>query len=189
MLPLGPNQPLIGEPGSRHRLDTPALCLDLDAFERNIAAMAALCRDRRMALRPHAKTHKSVKIAERQIAAGAVGVCCATIGEAEIMVRGGIKGVHVTSPQVTPSKIARVVALAAAAPHGFSVVIDDPQNLEALSAAARAAGVMIDVLVDYSAGHHRTGAASEEDAVALARAAAAAPALRFLGIQSYSGNL
>jgi len=100
---LGPNEPLIGKPGSRLQLDTPALCIDLDAMERNIAAMAEFCRMRQVALRPHAKTHKSVNIAARQIAAGAIGICCATVGEAEIMVAGGIKGVLVTSPQVTPS--------------------------------------------------------------------------------------
>src|SRR5882724_5578582 len=155
MSSLSPNEPLINRPGSRALLDTPALCIDIDAMERNIAAMAALCRDRRIALRPHSKTHKSVRIAERQIAAGAIGLCCATIGEAEIMVSGGIKGVHVTSPQVTPSKIARVIALNGAAPHGFSVVVDDPGNLAALDAAARAAGQVLDILIDFSAGHHR----------------------------------
>jgi D-serine deaminase-like pyridoxal phosphate-dependent protein len=186
---LGPNAPLIAQPGSRALLDTPALCLDLDAFERNVGAMAALARDRGLALRPHAKTHKSLKIAERQIAAGALGVCCATIGEAEVMVRGGIKGVHVTSPQVTPSKLARVVALAAEATRGFSVALDDLENLAALDAAARRHGIVLDVLVDYSAGHHRTGAATAEDVLALARAAAAGEGLRLCGIQSYSGNL
>jgi 3-hydroxy-D-aspartate aldolase len=186
---LGPNEPLIGKPGSRALLDTPALCVDLDAMERNIAAMAEFCRDKRIALRPHAKTHKSVKIAERQIAAGAIGLCCATIGEAEIMVAGGIKGVHVTSPQVTPSKIARVVALNLAAKDGFSVVVDDPQNLADLAAAAGASDKVLDVLVDFSAGHHRTGAATEEDAIILAQAVQAADGLRLAGLQSYSGNL
>ena len=75
---LGPNEALIGKPGSRAMLDTPALCIDLDAMERNIAAMAEVCRSMGMALRPHAKTHKSVNIAARQIAAGALGICCAT---------------------------------------------------------------------------------------------------------------
>jgi D-serine deaminase-like pyridoxal phosphate-dependent protein len=186
---LGPNEALIGKPGSRALLDTPALCVEIDAMERNITSMAALCRDKGIALRPHSKTHKSVKIAERQIAAGALGICCATIGEAEIMVRGGIKGVHVTSPQVTPSKLARVVALAGAAPLGFSVVVDDPGNLAALDASAQAAGLVIDVLVDFSAGHHRTGAATEEDVIALAHAAEAAKGLSLKGVQSYSGNL
>jgi D-serine deaminase-like pyridoxal phosphate-dependent protein len=186
---LGPNEPLIGKPGSRALLDTPALCVDLDALERNIAAMAEFCRDKRIALRPHAKTHKSVKIAERQIAAGAIGLCCATIGEAEIMVAGGIKGVHVTSPQVTPSKIARVAALDLAATDGFSVVVDHPQNVADLAAAASASGKVLDVLVDFSAGHYRTGAATEEDAIVLAQAVQDAAGLRLAGLQSYSGNL
>jgi 3-hydroxy-D-aspartate aldolase len=189
MLSRGPNEPLIGKPGSRVLLDTPALCVDLDAMERNIAAMAEFCRNKRVALRPHAKTHKSVRIAERQIAAGAIGICCATIGEAEIMVAGGINGVHVTSPQVTPSKIARVVALNLAAKDGFSVVVDHPQNLADLDIAASASGQVLDVLVDFSAGHHRTGAATEEDAIVLTQAVHAAAGLRLAGLQSYSGNL
>jgi D-serine deaminase-like pyridoxal phosphate-dependent protein len=186
---LGPNEALIGKPGSRALLDTPALCVDLDAMERNIASMAEFCRNKRIALRPHAKTHKSVKIAERQIAAGAIGLCCATIGEAEIMVAGGIKGVHVTSPQVTPSKVGRVAALNLAATDGFSVVADHPQNLAGLAAAASASGKVLNVMVDFSAGHHRTGAATEEDAIALAQAVQDAAGLRLAGLQSYSGNL
>src|ERR1700722_2427932 len=116
---LGPNAPLIGAPGGRRRLDTPALVVDLDALERNIAAMAAHARAAGVALRPHAKTHKSLRIAELQVAAGALGICCATLGEAEIMVRGGIPGVHITSPQVTPPKIARLIALNAIAEQGL----------------------------------------------------------------------
>src|SRR5260370_13106817 len=108
---LGPNEPLIGKPGSRALLDTPALCVDVDAMERNILSMAEFCRTKRVALRPHAKTQKSVRIAERQIAAGALGLCVATLGEAQIMLTGGLKRVHVTSPQVTPSKIALIVPL------------------------------------------------------------------------------
>jgi 3-hydroxy-D-aspartate aldolase len=189
MRTLGPNEALIGKPGSRALLDTPALCVDLDAMERNIATMAALCRDRRIALRPHSKTHKSVRIAERQQAAGAIGICCATMGEAEVMARGGIAGIHITSPQVTPSKMERLIALNGEKHGGLSVVIDDATNLVALDAAARAAGQALDVLIDFSAGHHRTGAATEEDAIALAEAAHRAEHLNFRGIQSYSGNL
>jgi 3-hydroxy-D-aspartate aldolase len=189
MPPLGPNEPLIGKPGSRLQLDTPALCIDLDAMERNIAAMAEFCRTRHVALRPHAKTHKSINIAARQIAAGAVGICCATVGEAEVMVAGGISGVLVTSPQVTPSKIARVVALNHAAQHGFAVVVDHPQNIAELSVAAATSGKTLDVLVDFSSGHHRTGASTVEDAVALAHAVNAAPGLRLAGLQAYYGNL
>ena len=90
MSSLGPNERLIGIPGSRYRLDTPALVLDLDALERNLAAMAAHAAAAGVALRPHAKTHKSVEIARRQVAAGAVGICCATLGEAEVMAAAGV---------------------------------------------------------------------------------------------------
>jgi D-serine deaminase-like pyridoxal phosphate-dependent protein len=186
---LGPNEPLIGKPGSRLLLDTPALCIDLDAMERNIATMAEFCRSKGVALRPHAKTHKSINIAARQIAAGATGICCATIGEAEVMVAGGVRSVLVTSPQVTPPKIARAVALNLAAEDGFAVVVDHPQNVADLAAAARASRKTLDVLVDFSAGHHRTGVATEDGAIALAQAVQAADGLRLAGLQAYYGNL
>jgi D-serine deaminase-like pyridoxal phosphate-dependent protein len=189
MLSLGPNEALIGKPGSRLQLDTPALCVDLDAMERNIAAMAEFCRDKGVALRPHAKTHKSVNIAARQIAAGAVGICCATIGEAEVMAAGGVTSVLVTSPQVTPPKVARVIALNLAMENGFAVAVDHPQNVADLSQAARVSGKALDVLVDFSSGHHRTGAATDDDAIALARAVEAADGLRLAGLQAYYGNL
>jgi 3-hydroxy-D-aspartate aldolase len=189
MSDLGPNARFIGEAGSRARLDTPALLVDLDALERNIAAMAAHAKAAGLALRPHAKTHKSLRIAERQVAAGALGICCATLGEAEIMVAGGIPGVHITSPQVTAAKIARLVALNAAPHRGLSVVVDHPANLALLDEVARAAGKPLDVLVDYQAGQGRTGVAGEAELGALVRAALAARGLVFRGIQSYSGNL
>jgi 3-hydroxy-D-aspartate aldolase len=186
---LGRNAALIGRQGSRAALDTPALLIDRDALGRNIAAMAAHARAAGVALRPHAKTHKSARIAELQVAAGALGICCATLGEAEVMVAGGIPGVHITSPQVTPAKIARLMALNARAERGLSVVIDHPENLAALDRAAREAQRPLDVLVDFSAGHGRTGCADEADLVHLVRAAVASEALRFRGIQAYSGNL
>ncbi len=188
MTGLGPNAALVGEPHSRQALDTPALLLDLDALERNIAAMAAHARAAGIGLRPHAKTHKSARIARMQIAAGALGICCATLGEAEVMAASGIPGLHITSPQVTPPKIARLMALNAAS-EGLSVVVDHPDNLAALDRAAAAAGKPLDLLVDFSAGHGRTGCATEADLAALTRAAVAAEALIFRGIQSYSGNL
>jgi 3-hydroxy-D-aspartate aldolase len=184
-----PNRHLIGQPGSRAALDTPALVVNIEAFERNVAKMADYARARGVALRPHAKTHKSVACARRQIAAGAIGMCCATLGEAEAMVGGGIPGVHITSPQVTPSKIARLIALNRSAPLGLSVVVDHPDNLAALDQATQEVGTRLDVLVDFSAGLARTGCADADAVLALARAAAAAGGLRLRGIQSYSGNL
>jgi D-serine deaminase-like pyridoxal phosphate-dependent protein len=189
MTDLGPNAHLIGKPGSRAALDTPALLIDRDALERNIASMAAHARAAGVDLRPHAKTHKSARIAEMQVAAGALGVCCATLGEAEVMVGAGLPGVHITSPQVTEPKIARLVALHAQPHDGLSVVVDHPDNLAALARAARHAGKPLDVLVDFSAGHGRTGCADDAALTVLARAAVAADGIVFRGIQSYSGNL
>jgi 3-hydroxy-D-aspartate aldolase len=189
MTALGPNERLIGKPGSRALLDTPALLIDRDALERNIVAMAMHARAVGVNLRPHAKTHKSARIADMQVAAGALGICCATLGEAEVMVAAGLPGVHITSPQVTDSKIARLVALHAQPHDGLSVVVDHPDNLAALARAACQAGQTLDVLVDFAAGHGRTGCADEAALAALVRAAVAADGIVFRGIQSYSGNL
>ena len=184
------NAPLIGVPGGRHLLDTPALLIDLPAMTRNIERMAAFAKARGVNLRPHVKTHKSVEIARRQVAAGAVGVSCVTLGEAEVMVQGGIPGVLITSPAVTPSKIARLVKLAQRArPGDVMVVIDNPQNLAELARAASELTHPLDVLVDYGAGYNRTGAATQAKVLELAALAAAEPRLRLRGLQAYAGNL
>ena len=101
---------LIGRQGSRGELNTPALVIERAALERNIAAMAAFVKANGVALRPHAKTHKSVDIAKMQIAAGAVGLCCAKLGEAEALAEGGIQAILITSPVVTPQAIERLIA-------------------------------------------------------------------------------
>ncbi|MFN4088953.1 MAG: DSD1 family PLP-dependent enzyme [Alphaproteobacteria bacterium] len=185
---LGPNAHLIGMAGSRERLNTPVLLLDLDALERNIAAMADFARMHGIGLRPHAKTHKSVEIARRQIAAGARGICCATLGEAEAIAGAGIPGVLITSPVVQPDKIARLTALNTRA-EGLMAVVDDPANVAALAAAAEAAGKPLTLLIDVEVGSRRTGVHSAQAATALARQIASSPALRFAGIQGYAGNL
>ena len=184
------NTPLIGVPGGRHLLDTPALLIDLPAMTRNIERMAAFARSRGVNLRPHVKTHKSVEIARRQVAAGAIGVSCVTLGEAEVMVQGGIPGVLITSPAVTPSKIARLIRLAQQArPGDVMVVVDNPQNLADLARAASELTHPLDVLVDYGAGYNRTGAATQAKVLELAALVAAEPRLRLRGLQSYAGNL
>ena len=184
------NAPLIGVPGGRHLLDTPALLIDLPAMTRNIERMAAFAKSRGVNLRPHVKTHKSVEIARRQVAAGAIGVSCVTLGEAEVMVQGGIPGVLITSPAVTPSKIARLIKLAQQArPGDVMVVVDNPQNLAELARAASELTHPLDVLVDYGAGYNRTGAATQAKVLELAALAAAEPRLRLRGLQAYAGNL
>ncbi|MET3525657.1 DSD1 family PLP-dependent enzyme [Phenylobacterium koreense] len=177
---------LIGRQGSRRDLNTPVLVLDVDALDRNIARMAELAKARGVRLRPHAKTHKSVDIARRQVAAGAVGLCCAKLGEAEALARGGIAGLHITSPVVSAPAIARLIALNAASDR-LSVVVDCPDNVAALAGAAspeRPLGVFVDI----DPGIHRTGVSSAEDAVALARQILAEPSLRYEGVQMYCGR-
>jgi len=183
-----PNAPLIGKPGSRAMLTTPALVIDLDAMERNIARMAEHCRKHKVALRPHAKTHKSVKIAELQIAAGAVGICAATLGEAEVLAGAGIPGVLITSPVVGDARIARLIALNEKA-DGLKVVTDNVGVAEALSRAAGASGKPLEVFVELDIGNRRTGARTPEAAVAVARSIAQSNSLVFAGIHAYAGHL
>src|SRR3954463_15138829 len=112
---LGPNQKFIGLKRSRMKLSTPVLLLDVDALQANINAMAAHTKTAGIHLRPHSKGAKSIEIARRQMAAGAAGICCTTIGEAEVIAGSGITGVLITSPLVTPAMIERLVALNARA--------------------------------------------------------------------------
>ena len=185
-----PNAGLIGAVDGRMRLQTPALVLEASIFERNLARMAAIAAARGVALRPHAKTHKSVAIARRQVAAGAIGVSCTILREAEAMVDAGIPGVLLTSPVVPAGAIDRLVALARrAGPGGVMVVVDDPRNAAALSAAAATLQHPLDVLVDYSASYHRTGTATPAAAIALARTIVGLPHLSLRGLQAYAGNI
>ena len=172
---------------SKEQIDTPALLLDLDILDSNIAKMAALAADTGIAIRPHVKTHKSPLIAHRQMAAGAVGVCCAKVSEAEVMVAGGVSDVLVTTPAVAPEKIRRLMALARQAQAG--VVADDLQNLRHLSEAAQEAKVTLDVLVEIDVGQHRCGVAPGPAAADLADQIARLPGLALRGLQGYHGAL
>jgi D-serine deaminase-like pyridoxal phosphate-dependent protein len=188
MKDLGPNTRLIGAAAARGRLSTPCLLLDIDALERNIAAMARHAKAMGLKLRPHTKGGKSIEIAKRQVAAGAVGVCCSTLGEAEVMAGGGIEGVLITSPVVTPPMIERLIALNATS-KDLMVVVDNPANVEALAAAARQAKKLLGVIVEFDVGQGRTGTTSVEAAAALAGQVKASPHLFFVGIQAYYGHL
>ena len=177
---------LIGRQGSRLSLNTPVLVIDRDTLQRNIDAMAAFGRDKGMALRPHAKTHKSADIAKLQLAAGAVGVCCAKLGEAEALAEGGVQNILITSPVVTPQAIARLIALNGKISQ-LRVVADNPDNVDAIAAATKAAGQALDVVVDIDPGIRRTGVPSAEAALELTQRIAAAETLRFAGVQYYCG--
>ena len=179
---------LLGAPGSRGLIDTPALVLDLDALEANIATMAALARSRGIALRPHAKTHKCSRIARLQLAAGAVGQCCAKLGEAEALAAEGTGGLLVTSAVQDAAKIRRLAALAHRT-GDLMVVVEDGPNVQALAQAAAAEGVRLPVLVDVDVGTHRFGVPTVEGVVTLARLIAEQPALELRGLQGYAGHI
>jgi 3-hydroxy-D-aspartate aldolase len=165
---------------TKQEIITPALLLDLDAFEANLARMMEHVKRCGKALRPHAKAHKCVEIAKRQIAAGARGVCVATLAEAELMSKAGMPGLLLTSPVADPRKIARIVET------GAMVVVDDVQQAEWYQEATRGAGQKIDVLVDLDVGDHRTGARDTAQALEIAEMVDRASHLRLRGLQAYS---
>ena len=174
----------IGMPLSE--VDTPALILDLDAFERNLDRMDASLAGKKIALRPHAKSHKCPEIALRQVKRGAVGVCCQKVSEAEAMVEGGVPDVLVANEVVGATKLKRLAALAKRA--RIAVCADDAGNVAALDAAARAAGVRLDVLVEVNVGANRCGVEPGEPAAKLAKVIADSKGLRFAGLQAYQGG-
>ncbi|MFM1749789.1 MAG: hypothetical protein RLZZ188_3455 [Verrucomicrobiota bacterium] len=172
---------------TKDELPTPALVVDLDQLEGNITRLATHAKAAGIALRPHAKTHKCAAIARLQVAAGALGVCVATLREAEAMAEGGVGGILITSEMVGSVKIRRLLELARRQPDTMSVV-DDPGHAAELSAAARAAGLILNVLIDVDPGSRRTGVAAGEGAAHLARRIAGLPGLRLRGIHCYSGS-
>jgi D-serine deaminase-like pyridoxal phosphate-dependent protein len=167
-------------------IDTPALVLDLEAFERNLERMAAALRGSGVRLRAHAKAHKCPEIARRQVARGAVGICCQKVSEAAVFVEAGIADVLVTNEVVGEAKLARLADLAGKARIG--VLVDDARPLQALAAVAKARGVGIDAYVEVDVGANRCGVAPGDEAVALAREIAASPPLRFAGLHCYHGS-
>lgn len=182
------NQPLIGEPGSRTRLETPAAVLDLDIFERNITTLADTCKRAGIAFRPHAKSHKCAEIARRQMAAGASGICCAKPGELLALFEGGANDLMLSAPVASPAKID---ALACAAARGarIAVVVDRLDLVAAYAGAAARHGTRFDVFVDLDTGLLRSGVANGQEAVALARTVTEQPGLRYVGVQAYQGRV
>lgn len=182
------NAHLLGSDGAASALATPALVVDLKSLGRNIQAMMAHCARTGVKLRPHAKTHKCAEIARRQIAAGAVGICCAKLGEAEALADAGIESILVTSPVVTRHAFTRVARLNARI-KDLMVVADSAHSVEGLASAVAGTGKVLKVLVDVDIGLHRTGIAPGQPAVALARQIVAAEGLSFEGLQGYAGQL
>ena len=172
---------------SKWELDTPCLLVDLDAVKRNLGRMQETMQRNGIASRPHAKTHKTPAIARLQLASGAVGICTAKVSEAEVMVEYGIDRILLTTVNVTAPKIRRAMALRRQCDR-FIQAVDTPENARDLSAAAREAGVVADVVVDVDPGGHRTGITPGAPALELARLVDTLPGLRLRGLLCYDGG-
>ena len=166
-------------------VDTPALLIDLDGFERNLRRMADAVAAAKVRLRPHAKTHKSAIIAQKQIALGAVGVCCQKVSEAELLVDGGIGDILVSNEIAGKAKLDRLGALAKNA--RIYVCADNIDNVAEISAAAQRHDVNLSVLVEIDVGGRRCGVEPGEPALRLASAIARSNSLKFGGLQAYHG--
>jgi D-serine deaminase-like pyridoxal phosphate-dependent protein len=165
-------------------IETPALVVDLDAMERNIERLAAFATRHRVRLRPHAKTHKCAAVAQRQIAAGAVGVCVQKAGEALALGAAGLRDVYISNPVVDAAKLARVAQLAGHI--RLAIAVDSVAGSERLAQALAAAGSVADVFVEIDVGQGRCGV-EPAAAGALARQVVA-HGLRLAGLQAYHGR-
>jgi D-serine deaminase-like pyridoxal phosphate-dependent protein len=175
------------KPGvSKWELDTPALCVDLDKMEKNIAAMQASLKKFGLPSRPHSKTHKCAAIAKYQLSTGSIGICCAKLSEAEAMVANGVDKILMTTSNPSKNKIRRAMALRKAHPN-FIQAVDEEQNARALSAAAKEAGVVADVVIDVAVGT-RSGIPAD-GALALAQLVDKLPNLKLRGMLSYDGGV
>lgn len=172
----------VGDPVER--IDTPALVIDLDAMQRNLARMADAARAHGLRLRPHAKMHRCSAVAALQVQAGAVGVCVQKTGEAEAMADGGIGDIYISNEVIAPAKLERVAALAKRV--RLAIAVDSTLGVQRLAQALRAAGSELDVFVEVDVGHGRCGVAPAA-AGALAQQVVA-NGLRFAGLQAYHGR-
>ncbi|MFT5693691.1 MAG: 3-hydroxy-D-aspartate aldolase [Oceanicoccus sp.] len=184
-----PTEPIkLDTPIALSELPTPALIIDLDKFESNLTKMQDHLNQHNMGLRCHTKMHKCPTIAKKQLEYGALGICCATVSEAEVMQASGIEKILITSPVVTSEKIDRVVALAKHS-NKLEVVVDYIEGASALNAAAIEANINLHVIIDLDPGMGRTGITPGEKALSLARHIIDdCTHLKFSGLQMYIGN-
>jgi len=175
---------LIGQ--SNAALDTPALVVDLDVMEANIARIAKTCRDNGIGWRPHTKAHKTPEIAKLQLAAGAIGIACAKVGEAEVMAAAGIRNIFIVNQIVGAEKVRRLIDLIG--PAEPIVCVDCVPNLDELATAANAHRKTLDVVIEVDIGMHRAGVPPGAPVVALAAEIARRPGLRFVGLTGWESQ-
>jgi D-serine deaminase-like pyridoxal phosphate-dependent protein len=174
-------------PETKKEIDTPALVLDIKKLKRNIQKMADFFRDKPAGLRPHFKTPKTVEIAKMQLAAGAVGITCAKLGEAELLVEAGVKDILIANEIIGPNKIERLIGLVKKCPE-LKIAVDSETGVDQLSEAASKAGVEVGVLVEINVGMPRCGVAPEAG-VALARLVSKSKGVKLAGVMGYEGHI
>ncbi|MGO4814377.1 DSD1 family PLP-dependent enzyme [Cupriavidus sp. 2MCAB6] len=177
--------PAAGQPAAT--IDTPALVLDLDAFERNLAQMQQAADKAGVQLRPHAKAHKCPDIALAQIARGAAGICCQKVSEALPFVQAGVRDIHISNEIAGQAKAALLARMALDA--RISVCVDDARQVATLATAAAQAGSHIGVFVEIDVGQGRCGVADAPAALRLVEAIRAHAQLEFRGLQAYHGGI
>lgn len=168
-------------------LDTPSLCIDLDRMEANIAKMAGYCREHGVAWRPHAKCHKSPVISNLEIQAGAIGITCAKVSEAEVHAQGGVRDILIANMIVGEQKWRRIAALCRIADP--IIACDHFAQVEPLSAICKAAGVAPRIIIEVDIGLNRVGTSPGKPTLELAQAITQLPGVRFAGIMGYEGHL
>lgn len=173
---------------TKEQIETPALLIDLDILERNILNMANFMKDKKAKLRPHFKTYKCPVISHKQISAGAKGITCAKLGEAEVLVAAGIKDVLIANQVVETSKIFRLASMATGDVK-LTVAVDNIENIMALSEAVSTVGSTLHVLIEIDVGMKRCGVNTQEEVLALARKIGEYKGLVFEGFQAYEGHL
>src|SRR3954447_3870782 len=167
-------------------IDTPALLVDLDILEQNIARIAGACRKGGSNWRPHTKGIKVPQIARMLIKGGASGITCAKLGEAEVMAAHGFSDILIANQIIGPQKIARLVALHRSC--DIMVAVDNRENIAAIADAARAAGVTIRLVIEVDIGMKRAGVKPGEACVALAKVIAKESGVRFAGLMGWEGQ-
>jgi len=168
------------------QIDTPALILNLDAFERNMQRLQDALSGTGVRLRPHAKSHKCPDIALRQIQVGAVGICCQKVSEAAVFVEAGVQDILITNQVVGDKKVAHALDLAKRARIG--ILVDHEEQVSAFALASNERQIKIDVYIEIDVGMGRCGVASIERTVSIARQIDQAPYLNFMGLQCYHGS-
>jgi D-serine deaminase-like pyridoxal phosphate-dependent protein len=171
----------------KYQLDTPMLCIDLDALDNNIEILSTACQRKNVGWRPHAKCHKSTNVARRLLRAGAIGLTCAKLGEAEVFAAAGIADILIANMLVGARKIERLVALRSTIDP--IVCVDHIEQARPIAAAMHAARSSVRVLIEVDIGMRRVGLAPGAPVVQLARELTTLPGISFSGVMGYEGHL